>query len=118
MNRRILAFIPVLLLAAPAWAGWSLGPPAFIQLYTPLTVSVKPGRWDVTTSNIKIQVVWFRGPSGKWNSHPMAHFGPSVFGKVDISFANLDFFSIPGVWTGEVVVQTIPAGIDPPTNLY
>lgn len=104
--------------ACVARANWGVAPPPYIPLNTAMTVSVAPGRWKVPTSNIKLEVVWFRDPNGKWHPEKIASFGSSDSGKNDVSLTGLNFFTVPGVWTGEVVVQTYPIGIYPPDNLF
>jgi hypothetical protein len=101
-----------------AKAEWGLAPPSYVTISSAISISVAPGRWKVPTSNSKVQVAWFKDPNGIWHSQKMGGVGNSDTGKVEVTMWGLDFFSIPGLWTGEVLVQTYPIGLNPPSHLF
>jgi len=104
--------------ASVSAAGWGEAPPAFISLNTGITVSVAQQNWSVSSSDPKIQVAWFKDPSGNWHPQLMALLGHGTAAKVFTGVANLHCFTMPGVWTGEVLVQTAPIELTPPSSLF
>jgi hypothetical protein len=118
MKQILLLICLLTCLANVAEAGWGVAPPPNVAIYSTVSISVAPGRWEVPSTNTKLQVAWFKDPNGYWHHQKMATFGRLDSGRDEVSMWGLNFFSIPGIWTGEVIVQTPPIGSNPPSNLY
>lgn len=116
--RDVCALFLFVSLAHASRAGWGLAPLPFISLNSAMTVSVADEKWSVPSSNLKSQVAWFRDPAGTWHPQLMALLGHGTAYKDFTGPANLHFFSVPGVWTAEVVVQSEPVGVIPPSSLF
>jgi hypothetical protein len=118
MKMLSLLFSLAVLGANVAKADWGLAPPSYLTISSAISVSVAPGRWKVPTTNSKVQVAWFKDPNGIWHSQKMGGVGSADNGKIEVTIWGMHFFSIPGLWTCEVVVQTYPIRQNPPTHLF